>query len=180
MSSSPEGPPPAPMASPPPPAMRVVQRGAVAVDPDRADVLDLEQQGRARREAGGDQILDDLLLAVDRDPPAAGELVEGDAVSLAAEAQLDAVVHEALAFQTLADAHLDQEVHRALFEHARANPALDVLAVAVLEDDGVDALEVQQVSEHETRRARADYPNLRVGDVHSAHARIVLLIAPVG
>jgi hypothetical protein len=36
------------------------------------------------------------------------------------------------------------------------------------------------VSEHEARRARADYPYLRAGDVHSAHARIVLLIAPVG
>jgi len=156
------------------------ETAAEAVDPDGADVLDIEQQRRARLDARGDQVLDDLLLAVDRDPLAAGELVEGDAVSLAAEAQLDAVVNEAFAFETLADAHLDQEVHRALFEHARANPALDVLAVAVLEDDRVDALEVQEVSEHEARRARADYSHLRAGDVHRAHGRIVLLIAPVG
>ena len=125
--------------------------------PCEADVVDLEQQRRAGLEAGGDQVLDHLLLAVDRDPAATRELVEGDPVAAAAEAQLHAVVHEALALEPLAHAHLDQQVDRALLQHAGANAVLHVLAVAVLQDHRLDAPEVEQVPEHQPRRAGAHY-----------------------
>ena len=113
-------------------------------------------------------------------PRAAGELVEGDPVALAAEAKLHAVVHEALALQALAHPHLDEQVDRALLEHAGADPSLHVLAVAVLEDDRLDALEVEEVPEHEARRPRADDPDLRVDDVRCAHASNRLTSSPPG
>ena len=86
---------------------------------------------------------------------------EVDAVALALELQLDAVVDEPLAPQPLADARLDQEVDRALLEHAGADAALDVLAAARLEHDRVDPAQVQKVREHEPGRAGADDADLR-------------------
>ena len=131
----------------------------------RRHVLDLEQERSAGLDARGDQVLHDLLLAVDRDAAAAGELVERDPVAAAAEAQLHAVVDESLALEALADAHLDQELDRALLQHARADAPLDVLAVAVLEDHGLDALEMEQLPEDKPRGTRADDSDLRAGDV---------------
>src|SRR5919106_1847381 len=61
------------------------------------DILALEQDRPSGPEAGRDQILHHLLLPVDRDPPSPGELVERDAVTLAVEPQLDAVMNESLA-----------------------------------------------------------------------------------
>ena len=100
-------------------------------------------------------------------------------MALAAEAQLDAVVGETLPLQAPADAHLDQEVRRPLLEHAGTDASFDVLAVAVLEDDRFDALEVEEMPEHEARRARADDSDLRAGDVQCAH-RIALLPSRAG
>ena len=57
---------------------------------------------------------------------AARELAQRDAVALAVELQLDAVVDDALALQPLADARLDEQIDRALLEHAGADPVLDV------------------------------------------------------
>ena len=51
----------------------------------------------ASREPRADQILDDLLLAVDGDRAPAGQLGQVDAVTAASEAQLDAVMDQALA-----------------------------------------------------------------------------------
>ena len=79
---------------------------------------------------------------------------------LAREPQLDAVVDEPLAPQPLADADLVQQVDRALLQHARADPLLDVLAAPVLEHDGVDARQVQQMREHQSGGPGADDPDL--------------------
>ena len=161
-------------------AVPVADHGGVGVDALRTHVLDLEQQRRPRFEACGDQVLHDLLLAVDRDAPAAGELIEGDPVAFAGEAQLDAMVDEALALETLADADLDQEVDRPLLEHTCAHPSLDVVARTVLEDYRLDALEMQQVSEHEAGRPRADDSDLRAGQLHCAHGPSRLTSSPPG
>src|SRR4051794_1714267 len=76
-------------------------------------------------------------------------------MALAVEAQLDALVDEALAVQAIAEAGLREQLDRALLEHAGADAVLDVLAAAVLEDDGVDPLEVEEVREQEPGGARA-------------------------
>ena len=68
---------------------------------------------------------------------------------------------EALALETLSSAGRDQQVDDALLDHARTNASLDVLATAVFEDHRVDALEVQEMAEHEPGRPGADDAYLR-------------------
>ncbi len=68
-------------ADPRPLAVEVVQRHAVHLEPHVA----------AGVEAGGDQVLHDLLLAVDRDRPS-GQPGEVDAMPLAGKAKLGAVM----------------------------------------------------------------------------------------
>ena len=101
----------------------------------------------------------------DRTP--VGELAEGDPVASARELELDAVVDEPLALQPFARADLDDEVDVVLLDHARADARLDVLATPIFEDDGVDALPIENVPERETRWSGADDPDLRPGGRHS-------------
>ena len=81
------------------------------------------------------------------------------------------------------DARLDQEVHDSLLDDACTNPRLDVLAAPVLEDDRVDALEVQQVTEGEPRRAGPDDADLGVRPAHalpaSSSTRCAIANAPL-
>src|SRR5207245_699458 len=93
-------------------------------------------------------------------------------VPLAVELQLDALVDDPLALHALADPRLAQEIGGALLEHARPYALLDVLAAAVLEDDGVDALEVQQVRERQPGRAGADDPDLRAHQPSAASSSV--------
>ena len=95
------------------------------------------------------QVLDDLLLPVDGDAAAVRKRGEIDPVPAPGELQLDPLVDEALAAQTVAHADLVQQVDRPLLEDARADPLFDVLAAPRLEHDRVDALEMQQVREDE-------------------------------
>ena len=55
------------------------------------------------------------------------------------------------------------QIDRALLEHAGAHALDDVVPAAVLEDDRVDALEVQQVAEHQPGGAGADDADLCAG-----------------
>ena len=80
---------------------------------------------------------------------------------LAVELELNPVVDGTLALHSLTDACLDEQVGDTLFEHARADACLDVVAAAVLEHDRVDPLQVEEVREHEARRAGPDDADLR-------------------
>ena len=82
-------------------------------------------------------------------------------MALALELQLDAVVDEAFPLKSLADPDRFQEVDRPLFEHARADALLEVLATLALEDDRVDSLQVQELSEHEAGWTGSHDPDLR-------------------
>jgi hypothetical protein len=85
------------------------------------------------------------VLRVDRDRFSAGEVRKINSMGAAAEAQIHSVVHQAFALQAFAHAGFLQQVHGALFEHTGAHALLHVLAAAIFEDDGFDAVEVQQV-----------------------------------
>jgi hypothetical protein len=146
------------------PAAELVVAAVVAVADGRGpgiggDVLDLEQQRLAGRAPRRDQVLHDLLLAVDHDR-AADQLLEVDPVPLAVVAQLDPLVDRALAVHPLADARLAQGVHRALLEHAGAHALDHVLLVAVLEHDRLDPVQVQEMREQQAGRAGADDADL--------------------
>ena len=95
-------------------------------------------------------------------------------MALAVEAQLDAVVHEALALEALAHAHLLQQVDGALLEHAGADALLDVLAVARLEHHRVDPGAVEQLAEHEAGGTGPDDadlgPSRRTVTAYEPHA----------
>ncbi len=116
-------------------------------------------------DAGGDQVLDDLVLGVERDGLAAGQLVQIDPVRLSGEAQVDSPVHGPLALHPFAEAHLGQQIDRALLEHAGPDGRLDLRPAAQLEHDGLDPLQVQEVGEQQPCRAGPDDADLR------AHAR---------
>jgi hypothetical protein len=69
-------------------------------------------------------------------------------------------VHEAFAIQARADVERSQQVDGVLLEQTRANPALQVLTRAVLDDDRLDACALQQQREREPGRPSADDANL--------------------
>ena len=75
---------------------------------------------------------------------------------LAVEAQLDPVVHEPLGVHPLPEADLVQQVHRRLLEHPRAHSLLHVLAVARLEDHGLDPTQLEQPAEHQPGGSASD------------------------
>jgi hypothetical protein len=82
-------------------------------------------------------------------------------VPTAAEAQFDPAVLEAFALKPLPDARLDEEVDGTLLQYARAHPVLDVVAVAILDDDRIDPRAMQQMRQQQAGRTGADDAHLR-------------------
>ena len=107
----------------------------------------------------GDQVLDHLLLAVDRDL-AAGQLCDLDVLRAPLAPEVDAIVHEALAIQPLAHVERSQQVDGVLLEQAGSNPALEIVARTVLDDHRLDARALQQQCERQPGRPGADDANL--------------------
>jgi hypothetical protein len=81
--------------------------------------------------------------------------VQIDAVALAAESKLDALMHQTLAAQALAGADLVEQADGAFFQQAGADAAQHIFARVALKNDVVDTVTVQQLSEQEARRTRA-------------------------
>src|SRR5215210_159780 len=127
----------------------------VRVDVVQRDVVDLEEQRAAGVQPGRDQVLDHLLLAVDRDRPPLGELLEGDPVALAVEAELDALVDETLAVKPVGEAKLGEQIDCALLEDARPDPLLHVFPTAVLEHHALDPLSPEEMREDQAGRTGA-------------------------
>ena len=88
----------------------------------------------------------------------------------AAEAQLDAVMLETFADETLAHARAFEELHGTMFEHAGAHAMLDVVAASILYDHGFHTMQMEQVGQQQTRRAGADDPYLSTQLSHGAAA----------
>ena len=74
------------------------------------DVVNVEEQREAGVQARGDEILHDLRLAIDDNRAPAREVAERDAVALAVELELDAVMHDALSFHAIADSEVHEQV----------------------------------------------------------------------
>ena len=131
------------------------------------DVLGLEIQRTRRRGARVDQIPDDFVLSVDGDGLAAGQVGQIDAVPLSLKADVEALVTQPRPSKSGTDAHRVQQVHGALLQDAGLHAVDDVVAAAVLDDDGVDAVQVQQMPEQQPRRTGADDPDLRAKATHA-------------
>src|SRR5579864_1497285 len=124
-------------------------------------VLRLEDNFTAGGEARGDQILDDFVLGVDGDGFSAGEAAQVDAMAAPVEAEFDTVMEEGLALEAFADTRFDHQVDGALFEEAGAQPRFDIFAGANFEDDRLDALQVEEMREHQAGRPSPDDSDLR-------------------
>ena len=116
-----------------------------------------------RRTEGGTtvhQVLGDLGLAVDHHS-LAGHLPERQPVPRAIDADLGAFVNDAVGMHAGADAGFVQQIHRDLLDDTGADPTKDVGGGLALQDDGVDAVPVQQLAEQQAGRSGADDDDLR-------------------
>lgn len=101
-------------------------------------------------ETPGDEVLEDLVLWVDGDGAAVRQFVEVDAVAASAEPQFDAVVGEPFTLDAVAESGVDHQVDGVLFEHTGPDRALHLLAGAAFEHGGIDALQVQEMGQHQS------------------------------
>ena len=82
-------------------------------------------------------------------------------MKLPVEEQLRAVVGQADAVHALAEAGLAQHLDGVVLQDAGADAVLGVVARAGLDDDALDAREVEQVREQQAGRACSDDSDLR-------------------
>ena len=134
-------------------AVDVAHRRGVRGEVVHGHVVDLEVDGLARRQPGGDEVLDDLLLAVDGHR-LAGEPGQIDAVVPAVEPERETLVPQPLTVQPVGDPEFAEEVDGAVLQQARPQPLLDVLPAAVLDDHRLDAPHGQQLRQHQPGRSR--------------------------
>ncbi len=150
-------------------AVAVAHARALAVDAFELHLLDLELDLAAAREPRRDQILHDLLLAVNRERAPARELGERDAIAPLVEREQQPVVNQSLAVQALGQAQLVEQVDGALLEDAGAHALLHVGAAAAFEDHRRDPFALQQMREHQAGRAGPDDRDLSLGHLGFRH-----------
>ncbi len=129
--------------------------GVLAGHVDDGDLADVVPHVAAVALAGVGEVDEHVGLRVELDR-GADQVLEVDAVALAAEGQLDALVPVAVAQHPVGDAGLDEHPDAVLLEDPGAVGVLDLLAGADLDDDRLDARAREQVGEHQSGRAAAD------------------------
>src|SRR5262245_59589335 len=82
------------------------------------DVTGLEQETLALGDCRGDQVLDELVLAIHRDRTPAGEVLEVDVVIPTANPKKNAAMDQALAAHALTDADAFQQRGCVVLEHS--------------------------------------------------------------
>lgn len=82
-------------------------------------------------------------------------------MALSSEENLDAAMHEAFAVHSAAYARFVHDVDASLLENAGTDATEHVLAGHALKDDCIDTGLVQQLTEQQPRRTRADDGDLR-------------------
>lgn len=76
------------------------------------------------------------------------------------ETQFDSLMFQAFSLQAVAYSGLAQNIHGALLQNSSTDAGFDVFAGVALEDDRFDTLQVQQVSEGQSRGAGSDDSDL--------------------
>ncbi len=125
------------------------------------DVFDPVDDQTAPGIGRGEEVLLHLGLPVDGDV-FVGRLLEVDPQHPLSEGDGDAAVDEALAQHPLAEPGVAQHPGGAELEDPGPYPLHDVLPRLALEDDALDAPEVEQMGEQQTRRSAADDHHLCV------------------
>src|SRR3984957_8433236 len=83
-----------------------------------------------------------------------------DAMPTTAEAEPNAIVPQPLTLQTLAHAGFDHQVDGTLFQNAGAHAVLNVLPAAALQDNRLDAGQMQKREHNRPRRSGPDNTDL--------------------
>ncbi len=96
------------------------------------------------------------MLRIDGNPFAVRQLQDIHVVAFPIPLQSDAVVEVSFASQTLTEAKLVHQCQDPVLEYASPDGLLHLRTAAVLQNDGVNAGAMQQISEEEARRPRAD------------------------
>jgi hypothetical protein len=81
-------------------------------------------------------------------------------MAAAVESELDAVVNQAFALEAGTEARHIEEIDRTLFQHAGSHAAFDIVATAILDNDGFDPIAVKQVRQQQPGRTGSDDANL--------------------
>ena len=139
---------------------RVAHARLIGVEIMHAHVLRAVDGAQASGLAGLHQVTRHLGLAVDHHMPAIAVACQVQAVALAAEEQLHAVVDQALCVHALTHTGLVQQIDGHLLQHARADPAEHVVRTLALQDHGVDARLEEQLTKQQARRACANDSDL--------------------
>lgn len=113
------------------------------------------------------EILDHLVLSVDRDSLPAGQFREINPVRPPPESQVHSVMDEPLFLQPLANSRLNHQVNSSLLQHARSHPFFHILLAAILNNDRFDSLQMQKMRKHQPGRTGADNPHLRAQFLHN-------------
>jgi hypothetical protein len=81
-------------------------------------------------------------------------------MSAAAEAQFDPVMEKSFSLEPFSDTCFNKQINCALFEQASPYAFFAILAAARLDDDRLDAVQMQEVRKDQTSGSGADYSNL--------------------
>lgn len=129
--------------------IEIVQRDLLSVPNDR-DVA---------RVCCFEQVAHDLLLTIDRDA-LARKSRHIDAEQDAIKRDPGAVMHQSLPVEPFCQSKPPHQIDGSLFQHAGANPAFDIRAVALFDDYRVDPLLLQEMGEEHSRRPGSNYGDL--------------------
>src|SRR5262249_13670699 len=119
------------------------------------DGVDLEIQGLARGQASGNQVLHDLLLAVDHDC-AARQLLEVDPVAEPGKVKVNTPMRQPLLHHARAHAGIVEHGDALMLENSCPHTVFDVVPTFCFQDDGLDTVLMQEVGQQQACRPRAD------------------------
>jgi hypothetical protein len=109
-----------------------------------SDIFDFEENLAVGLDPRRNQILYDLVLAINRNRPPC-QILEIDTMSLPSETQFNPVMNQAFTLQPLTHPHLQQQINRTPLEHPSPNALLAVLPAPILQHHRLNVLKVQKV-----------------------------------
>lgn len=136
-----------------------------------ADIRYFEKEWPSCGATRGNQILDDFVLAIDGNP-AARQRRHIDAAAPPVHVEIDSVMEHRFALKPGADAALHHEIDCRLLQNTGANTLNHVILRLVLDDDGIDTRQMEQVSQHQAGRTRAHNADLSSYRLHKLNDEV--------
>ena len=138
----------------------VGEKRLVGGDVVRRHVLGIVNDDPAHPVARLVEVLGQLGLAVN-DNRGSGQTLQVDAMAAPFVGDVETLVDFALGVHPVGDLRLAHQVGEAVFQNAGAHPGEHVFTAVPLEHDRLDALKMQKLRQHQSRRTAPDNPYLR-------------------